>query len=634
MICGCKVIAVCICKIYDERHYNFITALNKCAVENGYRLFVYHTCSDLYWHTLSEKSEIAIFDLIDYDKIDAVVTFDERIFRKDILENIRRNAAVHGKPVISVGDSHDDCTSVMFDYEKGFEQVVRHIVEQHGISDVAMIAGFKGEVNSERRVDVYKQVLEENDIPFREDRLYYGDYWSDPTVRAVNAMIAKNDIPKAVICANDMMAITASTEFQSHGYKVPNDIIITGFDGTEDIKFCEPMMTSCGASFEKTCRLIVDLVGKAINGEALEKRYYVEYVIEISESCGCERHAKKPDTGSYIHGLRDRINRYQDEERVLYELATTIMNSETPKEASETICTYDFGDVAVLVNRECFDEKSDPSIDEKRRSFDDKMIVISTRNAGGREMPFEIDRKDVVPCLDDVIGYGTPLVFSALGYIGIPQGYVCFYLPIDLKEYGKIPLYMNSLNTALGSYRNVRYQKYMAKHIEDMYRHDVLTGLYNRNGFYNALEQLRGRDGQLAMVVSVDVDGLKYINDNFGHEAGDFAIRAAAEAMSSVTIENKVCGRFGGDELAMVAIVDEDCSDKVKWEIKSFLSTLNQSCGKPYTLSSSVGIAVSAVDHFDFDNVMRLADKRMYEDKKNKPHYRGSWHDNRLRPNP
>lgn len=68
------------------------------------------------------KSEIAIFDLIDYDKIDAVVTFDERIFRKDILENIRRNAAVHGKPVISVGDSHDDCTSVMFDYEKALNR--------------------------------------------------------------------------------------------------------------------------------------------------------------------------------------------------------------------------------------------------------------------------------------------------------------------------------------------------------------------------------------------------------------------------------------------------------------------------------------------------------------------------------
>ena len=67
----------------------------------------------------------------------------------------------------------------------------------------------------------------------------------------------------------------------------------------------------------------------------------------------------------------------------------------------------------------------------------------------------------------------------------------------------------------------------------------MLTGLYNRTGFYNALETLPRRNDQLALVVSVDVDGLKYINDNFGHEAGDYAIRAAANAIDSVSIENK-----------------------------------------------------------------------------------------------
>ena len=79
MIGNIKIIAVCMCKVYDERNYRIIRALNNFAVENDYRLFVYHTCSDLYWKTLSEKGEQSVFDLIDYNITDAVVTFEEGV---------------------------------------------------------------------------------------------------------------------------------------------------------------------------------------------------------------------------------------------------------------------------------------------------------------------------------------------------------------------------------------------------------------------------------------------------------------------------------------------------------------------------------------------------------------------------
>mgnify|MGYP000011081658 FL=1 len=127
MIGNIKIIAVCMCKVYDERNYRIIRALNNFAVENDYRLFVYHTCSDLYWKTLSEKGEQSVFDLIDYNITDAVVTFEEGVYAEDVMTKIRMDAAEYGKPVISVGVEHDDCISIKFDYAKGFEQVVRHV---------------------------------------------------------------------------------------------------------------------------------------------------------------------------------------------------------------------------------------------------------------------------------------------------------------------------------------------------------------------------------------------------------------------------------------------------------------------------------------------------------------------------
>lgn len=623
MIGNIKIIAVCMCKVYDERNYRIIRALNNFAVENDYRLFVYHTCSDLYWKTLSEKGEQSVFDLIDYNITDAVVTFEEGVYAENVMTKIRMDASKYGKPVISVGVEHDDCISIKFGYAKGFEQVVRHVIEQHGIRDIGFIAGRKDEENSEERIAVFRKLLEEYDIPFRNDVFYYGDYWSAPTLKAVDDMIEKNKVPRAIICANDMMAIAAGAEFQRRGYKIPEDIIITGFDGSEEANFCTPMLTTSGCSYDDTAKTIINVISKALAGEKPEKIYTVDYDLSVENSCGCKPSVEQINTGEYIRILRDRMNRYQDEERVLYELAVNIMNCETPKTLATLLKEYNFGDVAIVVNGDFFDERKAPGvISDREPLFSDKMILLRSRAVEDRNIPQPFDRTNIIPDIENIMDYKVPLIFSALAHIGVPLGYACFYFPVQLNEYFKIPLYVNSLNTALGSFRSVTYQKYMTKHIEEMYRHDMLTGLYNRTGFYNALETLPRRNDQLALVVSVDVDGLKYINDNFGHEAGDYAIRAAANAIDSVSIENKVCGRFGGDELALFAIVDTDLAEQVKEEIKDKMAELNRRCGKSYVLSVSVGAAVAPVENFWFDDVMHIADKYMYEDKRLKPHNR------------
>ena len=357
------------CKVYDERNYRIIRALNNFAVENDYRLFVYHTCSDLYWKTLSEKGEQSVFDLIDYNITDAVVTFEEGVYAENIMTKIRMDAAEYGKPVISVGVEHDDCISIKFDYAKGFEQVVRHVIEQHGVRDIGFIAGRKDEENSEERIAVFRKLLEEYDIPFRNDVFYYGDYWSAPTLKAVDDMIEGNKVPRAIVCANDMMAIAAGAEFQRRGYKIPEDIIITGFDGLEEARYCTPMLTTSGCSYDDTAKTIINTISKALAGEKTEKVYTVDYDLSVENSCGCEPSVEQINTGEHIRILRDRMNRYQDEERVLYELAVNIMNCETPKTLAALLKEYAFGDMAVVVNGDFFDERKDPRVSNREPLF-------------------------------------------------------------------------------------------------------------------------------------------------------------------------------------------------------------------------------------------------------------------------
>lgn len=415
MIGNIKIIAVCMCKVYDERNYRIIRALNNFAVENDYRLFVYHTCSDLYWKTLSEKGEQSVFDLIDYNITDAVVTFEEGVYAENVMTKIRMDAAEYGKPVISVGVEHDDCISIKFGYAKGFEQVVRHVIEQHGVRDIGFIAGRKDEENSEERIAVFRKLLEEYDIPFRNDVFYYGDYWSVPALKAVDDMIEKNKVPRAIICANDMMAIAAGAEFQRRGYKIPEDIIVTGFDGSEEANFCTPMLTTSGCSYDDTAKTIIDVISKALAGEKPEKIYTVDYDLSVENSCGCKPSVEQINTGEYIRILRDRMNRYQDEERVLYELAVNIMNCETPKTLATLLKEYNFGDVAVVVNGDFFDERKAPGvISDREPLFSDKMILLRSRAVEDRNIPQPFDRTNIIPDIENIMDYKVPLIFSAL----------------------------------------------------------------------------------------------------------------------------------------------------------------------------------------------------------------------------
>ena len=73
MIGQYKIAALCISRIHDDSSYRIITELNKALTEIGYRLLVYHTCSDLYWKTPSDAGEITVYDLIDMRITDVLI---------------------------------------------------------------------------------------------------------------------------------------------------------------------------------------------------------------------------------------------------------------------------------------------------------------------------------------------------------------------------------------------------------------------------------------------------------------------------------------------------------------------------------------------------------------------------------
>jgi diguanylate cyclase (GGDEF)-like protein len=155
--------------------------------------------------------------------------------------------------------------------------------------------------------------------------------------------------------------------------------------------------------------------------------------------------------------------------------------------------------------------------------------------------------------------------------------------------------------------------------LDQLAHQDSLISLPNRRGFMRELERLCarvGRYGNGAAMLFVDLDGLKMINDTFGHRAGDESLIQVAELLTAGLRRGDVVARIGGDEFGILL---ENATEQSAHETASRLVELI--CGCEFThdgdeLPLSVAIGVAVIDGADSpDEVMARADEEMYRRK-------------------
>jgi diguanylate cyclase (GGDEF)-like protein len=181
-------------------------------------------------------------------------------------------------------------------------------------------------------------------------------------------------------------------------------------------------------------------------------------------------------------------------------------------------------------------------------------------------------------------------------------------------------LYARKLNKADESLEEVHEAKEV---LYDASLRDELTGLYNRRGFLAfAEEQMKlARSGRRELVVLfADVDGLKAINDGYGHAEGDRALKMAAQVLLTVFRDTDLIARLAGDEFAVLAL---DCSPAGLVRIEAHLDKVlraSNNRGNPWKLSISLGAIHVDFEHpMSIDELLGKADQMMYERKRAKP---------------
>lgn len=170
--------------------------------------------------------------------------------------------------------------------------------------------------------------------------------------------------------------------------------------------------------------------------------------------------------------------------------------------------------------------------------------------------------------------------------------------------------------------KNITDRKKMEEDLRTLAITDELTGLYNRRGFLTLAGQqlkLANRLKREVLIFYADLDDLKAINDRYGHQEGDRVILETADLLREVFRESDIIARIGGDEFVVFPVQITDSSTETLSErFNEHLKKHNEKRESSYSLSISVGIAYYEECRYSIEELLVMADKLMYEQKKSK----------------
>ena len=175
----------------------------------------------------------------------------------------------------------------------------------------------------------------------------------------------------------------------------------------------------------------------------------------------------------------------------------------------------------------------------------------------------------------------------------------------------------------IGIYIDISERKQLEEKLEKLARIDSLTGCYNRGYGLELLDRqmkLSHRSKSPLLLAFLDIDRFKSINDTFGHDEGDKVLKEAVNLFRSTLREVDIICRMGGDEFLLI-FPDNSLKEAplIKERLDKDLIELNQTLKKPYSIDLSIGFSEYDPDApLAMDELIRIADQKMYEKKKKK----------------
>ena len=568
-----------------------------------------------------DRSEYAIFDLVDLDQFDGLLIQSNQIVLKPVRDAIARRVAQSGIPAVSIDCPLEGCTLLGIDNRKAQHDIALHVLRDHGARRVVYLTGImdNGSPEAQERLDGFQDACREAGIAPADVEVVQCTWRTSDGLRLADRWCAEGiPLPDAFVCANDEMALGLIEGLRKHGRRVPDDVMVSGFDNITSAELSKPRLSTVSRDYYRMNYRAMECLLNKIKG--IEKRDVIpfDYGVIHSETCGCYEEPR-PDLfrDRYFQQTRLLKSFFNQQEQMAEELFDASGLAELMDIVERNQAIFGCDNIYLCINDYYYDNYDKKLWRNDSERFGKDMILAACGNRDARPDENHIyarfPTRYLLPgrILDDQ----RFLMFYPLHYNTYSIGYLVMN---GISQAAKLNLHesiFSFLEIAIENVRKKGLLRQLNDVLDNLYVHDALTGLYNRFGFERFAEQtyeaLLEEDGG-AQILFVDMDDMKGINDRYGHEIGDAAIRATAERIKRTCNAGDFMMRYGGDEFLIVASIRET-------GLSEALSQSVEDETLPCRLSLTVGrVETDTAQRQTLDQCVQAADAKMYEIKKRK----------------
>ncbi len=559
-------------------------------------------------------------------------------------------------PVILISDEIEGYSSVNFDNSTGMLFGIEHLMREHNKKFFGYVSGPRHNLDAMERLSVFEQAMIENRFVSEQYRIVEGDF-SYSCTNVIEELLDSFPQMEVLVCGNDMMCFGAYQVLEKRGLVPGKDIAVMGFDDVPYAAQVVPGLTTVKADPSLIGYEAVKICEKVLEGETFNLMVDTSFVIR--ESCGCaKRRMEETRTSLEMQANIEALN------HCLVDISRNVLNQEEENSEIYRNILKSLGRLNVKsVYLYTFEQDMTYKKGEDWKVPEAVKLKAYYKNGFGRmpEIAYQPMPVYYYPVIDeDVVEVSASQqriafedIFSnpytenntsgikvvSMLYAGEEQyGFVLWEVEEDYFGYlGKLSY---QISNTIKTNRLLQKKNQMARHLEDAFRQvneknaileeiskiDELTQVYNRRGFLDHMKRnviAAENQGKKIVAIYADMDNLKLVNDQFGHDDGDYALYHIGQILRDAihAVNGKgVVGRIGGDEFcAYVITEDENSEEQIRCRVDELTEDLNSSNDKPYRISMSVGMQhfVCSADA-DVSYELEKADEQLYQYKANR----------------
>lgn len=477
-------LGVFIAEVWLPPAKNVIQGIFDRAAPKGFDILVFTHFSNMNGSHFQIMGEENIYNLAGYAELDAAVIVGNRYQRKELVSDIEKLLLECGVPAVACEYSSTVFPSVYFDDRKNFCTLTEHLINAHQCRDIICLTGPENWIQSEQRLRGYCDACEKAGMKIKSDNIIYGDFWLYSAEKLAGEIISgKRKRPEAVVCANDIMAISLITHLIKAGIRIPDDIRVCGHDGTQYSDMCAPSLTTLSNSeYDLGADAAAELL-KILSipvSEDFERRSEVR----VGDSCGCGR--KKEYIAEYNSNIF--LNDYINNQISRSTLSSEIYHTENISSFIRAVERHT--EFFIVPYRYylclCEDWAGEDTYYRKSGYPEYMHQILGMRAYQTSDMEEHIFRTDeIIPCLSEEhspemyiltpLNYGDRFYgYSALRYENAETAFHHFY-----RQHSTI------LCSALENIRIYQNHMKLRQKLERYLSRDEMTGLYNKKGIFD-----------------------------------------------------------------------------------------------------------------------------------------------------